>query len=627
MRALHIGVLISLILCWSSFRCAADEARTIVVLDATAQMNAAMGQKRKLDWAKASIVTAASRLDPASSFALWSFGGNPQKKCEDKGELVPLQPASSAFKSLENAMAALSPKASRAPALGALEAALKSPGLADGKPVLTILIAGTGDDCVSDLCGTATRLHGAYPNAKLMVFGLNMSEGAAGAYSCAAKAMGGAFTAAKSGADLDKNLRQALNVTQNAPQLKAAEKLAAGQAAPQQKAPVPVAPSTDAKPAANSDAPAPPAVASAPALNEPPASAPAQPAPPAAEVRPASPPTPIEPNVALSATLASGSPPLDAGVTWEITKIQISPTGQSRLAEAPLWVGGGAHAKAKLPEGRYSAKLTYGLASANAEFAVAAGKVEKTIPLDAGAIAAEALQAPGGQPAEGAFFVLRKAKTGEELGRSSEAPAMFHVNAGEYVLAASAGLAKLDAPVKVVAGKVSVVRMAMNVGALEIKTFAAEGADKPIQAWHVITPLAQDASKAPGAAFRLLGASHRLQLPAGAYRLETIYGAANQESTVTVAAGQTISKTVILNVGEANISLPAGKSDKVCAVYEAGADRKTGPVGRAAGEDMRFFLKAGRYEVECGKKGEASPQKTAEIKVVAGEVQSAKIED
>ncbi|MFZ1110265.1 MAG: hypothetical protein WAN43_18190, partial [Rhodomicrobium sp.] len=354
---------------------------------------------------------------------------------------------------------------------------------------------------------------------------------------------------------------------------------------------------------------------------------PAPPPPPAAEERPAPPPPPIEPNVVLSAALASGSPPLDAGVTWEITKIQVTPTGQIRLAEAPLWVGGGAQAKAKLPEGRYSAKLTYGSARASGEFAVASGTVEKTIPLEAGTIAAEALQAPGGQAAEGGFFILRKPKTGEELGRSSETPALFHVNAGEYVLSASAGLAKLDASVKVVAGKVSVVRMAMNVGVLDIKTLAAEGSEKPVPAWHFIAPLAQDASKTAGAALRLPGASHRLQLPAGGYRLETVYGAVKQESTVTVEAGRTASKTVVLNVGEAKVSLPAGKSDEVCAVYEAGADRKGEPVGRAAGDDMRFFLKAGRYEVECRKKGEAAPQKTAGIEVVAGEVQSAKIED
>jgi hypothetical protein len=624
MRALHIGVFISLVLCWSPLRCAADDARTVVVLDATAQMSAALGQKRKIDWAKASIGAAAGRLDPAGSFALWSFGGNPQKKCEDKGELVPLQPAGAAVKSLDGAMAALAPKASRAPALGALEAALKSPGLADGKPVLAVLIAGTGDDCVSDLCGAAGRLHGAYPNAKLTVLGLNMSEGPAAAYACAAKAMGGAFIGVKSGADLDKNLKQALSAAQAAPGQKAApgapasaEKPANPQA--QQKAPAPAATS----PAANADDKAAPAVASAPAPKEPPVS---PPAPPAAEERPA--PSAIEPNVVLSAALSSGSPQLDSGVTWEITKIQVTPTGQTRLAEAPLWIGGGGLAKAKLPEGRYSAKLTYGSAAATGEFAVAAaGKVEKTIPLEAGAIAAEALQAPGGQPADGAFFILRKPKTGEELGRSSEAPALFHVNAGEYVLSASAGLAKLDAAVKVVAGKVSVVRMAMNVGALEIKTLAAEGSEKPVPAWHVLTPVTGDASKAGGGALRLLGASHRLQLPAGGYRLETVYGAAKQESAVTVAAGQTASKTVILDVGEAKVSLAAGQPDRICAVYEAGADRKTEPVGRAAGAEMHFFLKAGRYELDCRKKGDAAPQKTAEIKVVAGEVQSAKIED
>lgn len=94
-----------------------------------------------------------------------------------------------------------------------------------------------------------------------------------------------------------------------------------------------------------------------------------------------------------------------------------------------------------------------------------------------------------------------------------------------------------------------------------------------------------------------------------------------------MTAGQTASKTVILNAGEAKLSLPAGKADKVCSVYEAGADRNAAPLDRAAGADMRFVLKAGRYEVECHKKGETAPGKQAQIVVVAGEVQSTKIED
>ena len=42
---------------------------------------------------------------------------------------------------------------------------------------------------------------------------------------------------------------------------------------------------------------------------------------------------------------------------------------------------------------------------------------------------------------------------------------------------------------------------------------------------------------------------------------------------------------------------------------------------------LRFILKAGRYNVECSKKGENAPAKQTEITVVAGEAQSAKIDE
>ena len=267
-------------------------------------------------------------------------------------------------------------------------------------------------------------------------------------------------------------------------------------------------------------------------------------------------------------------------------------------------------------------KLAYGLAAASGEFTLGAEKVEKTIVMDAGTIAAEALQTPAGPPASDAFFVLYKQKTSaarEELGRSSEKPALFHLNAGDYALAAFAGPAMFDTTVKVVAGKVSAVQIALNVGTLEIKTFAKENSPELVAAWHQISPAASDQKKGSAPLARFRASSQRLQLPAGSYRLETIYGNVREEKAVSVTAGQTTPVTVILNAGEAKVSLPSGGTGKVCAVYEAGADRKAEPVGRAAGADMRFILKAGRYELECRGKGEDAPAKQTEITIVAGE--------
>jgi hypothetical protein len=148
-----------------------------------------------------------------------------------------------------------------------------------------------------------------------------------------------------------------------------------------------------------------------------------------------------------------------------------------------------------------------------------------------------------------------------------------------------------------------------------------------VAAWHRLSPAASDSKNAGLPVLRVFGYSNKLQLPAGSYRLESFYGNARVESIVTVKAGQLTSQDVILNAGEAQLSLPSGKSDKVCAVYEAGADRKGAPIGRAAGSDIRFILKAGRYEVECRGKGEKTPAKQTEISVVAGQVLSAKIQE
>ena len=604
MRILSAIILATFALCSFALPCQAEDVRTIIILDATAQMSAALGQKRKLDWAKTGISGAVSRMEPASSFALWAFGALPQKKCEDIGELVPLQPAGGALGTLDKALSALQPKAARAPAMDALQAALKGAAPSEAKPVSAIVVSGTGDDCIGDICGAAGRLHGLYPNAKLTVLGLNMSEQAAANFTCAARAMDGAFTAVKTGAELERSLREALGAAKNAGQPRAAV-----------AAPVNAA-------SAGTDSKTPEQPAAAPPSPPPPTDQPVQKE---AEEKAALPPQP-EPNVVLSATLISGMPPLESGVTWEIYKIQITPTGQARLAEAPLWIGGGAQAKAKLPEGRYGVRLAYGLATATGEFTLGAEKVEKTIPLDAGTIVAEAQQAPNSPPAGDAFFVVSQMTSAgrEELGRSSGAPALFHLNAGGYTLSVFAGAATLEAPVKVVAGKVSVVRMPLNVGALEIKTFAKEGSPELVAAWHRVSPAATSDQKS---VMRVSGSSIRFQLPAGSYRLETIYGNAREESVVTVNAGQLTSKNVVMNAGEAKLSLAPGKSDSVCAVYEAGSNRTLGPVGRAAGSDIRFILKAGRYDVECREKGDTAPPKQAQITVVAGEVQSAKMQE
>ncbi len=593
-----------IVLCLSAMNCAAGETRTILILDATAQMSAKLGQNRKIDAVKSAVAAAASRMEPKATLAIWAFGTNPAKKCEDRGELVPLQPAETAVRALDKALGPLQPKAARAPAFGTLQAALESAAEPKDAAISAVLIAGTGDDCTGDICSEAKRLHPVYPNTKLTVLGAGMSEQAAANFSCAAKAMGGALTAVKSATELDRALRQSLEIASEAKPAKP----------PVQPAPPQNAPAGDKKLAAKEAEPA---------------AAPPSPAP-AETTQAVQQPLRPEPNTVLSAVLANGTPPLDAGVTWEIYKVTVTPTGQVRTAETPGWTAGGGQAQLKLPEGRYAVRAAYGFASASDSLTVNAGKAEKTVALNAGTVAAQAFLAPDSGAAGGVLFVLSRRKAPgvlEELGRSSQSPAIFHVNAGEYTLQANAGLSKLDTTVTVEAGKVSAVRMALNAGILDIKTLAAEGAPNPVPAWHRVYAAASGPGKPAAPLLTIEGGASRVQLPAGTYRLVTEYGNARAENVFPVAAGQTVSQTVIMGAGEAKISLASGKAAKVCDVYETGSGRSAGPAARSAGISMSFILRAGVYDVECHAQGAPAPAKQTQIRVVAGETREAKIEE
>ncbi len=474
--------------------------------------------------------------------------------------------------------------------MATVQSALKPFEAAKDKQVSIVLIAGTGDDCVSDLCRAAEDLHRSYTSAKLTVLGIGMAERAASTFTCAAKAMGGTFTAIKSGGDLEKALKQSFGAAFNENQPANA---ARGTSQPIQGAASEKGEDKTVGPAkeAAQEKPAPP-----------------------------QPPQP-EPNTILSAVSKPGEPPLDAGVSWAIFKITTTPTGQIRTAESPSWTGGGGQAKTKLAEGKYLARATYGLASAAMEFSVAGDKAEKTLSLEAGSISAEAVQTKDGQHAEESFFILYRGRAKQdEIGRSSENPAIFHVPAGDYILTASASGSKADAPVKVEAGQTAQLTIALNIGTLEIKTYAAEGSQKEASAWHWLYP-----SGGTVPILRIAGAFHRIQIPAGDYRLETVYGNARQESKIKVAAGAVTSQTIVLNAGEAKVNL-SGKPEKVCSVFEAGGENKGAPIGRAAGAEISFILKAGLYDVECRDRGSAIPPRKAQVQVVPGEIATAKIE-
>src|SRR5271165_4005246 len=248
MRSILMTLICGFMACLFGPADASAETRAVFVLDATAQMSARLGQFRKIDAMRSATIAAVQRMDPEARVSVWAFGTDPVKKCEDRGVLLALKAVSAAAKDIDKTLSPIQPRAARAPVFGTVRAALSALGDPKDQPASVILIAGTGDDCISDICSEAKRLHETYSNVKMTVLGLGMSEQAAAKYTCAAKEMGGGFTQVKSATELEKQLRQSLDIAPGAKPVRVTAALASpaagaepeagtAQSAPAQSAP------------------------------------------------------------------------------------------------------------------------------------------------------------------------------------------------------------------------------------------------------------------------------------------------------------------------------------------------------------------------------------------------------
>lgn len=351
----------------------------------------------------------------------------------------------------------------------------------------------------------------------------------------------------------------------------------------------------------------------------------AQAAPAPAAASPAKPaPAPLPNNVRLTAVLSPGGLAITSGLSWRIERTKQPQAAAVKEAPA-VWSGPGAEAALRLAEGDYIVKVRYGLAEATHALKVQNGQtVTEAVPLNAGLIAARALNVPGGTVLSPAFFTVSSTGAGErrEIGRSSAEPATFHLNAGRYLLRAEAGLASLETEVDVEAGKVTAVDVALNVGSLELKAFATAGDPKLLPATHNVYSADDPARERGRPLLRIAGATHRVELPAGSYRIETLAGLARQESVVAITPGQITSQGVVLNAGELKVE-PAkepGAEPETCAVYTVGTFRVSqDPIARASGPNPSFILPAGSYRLTCQPAGQPKPVRSWSGDVRAGQ--------
>lgn len=131
--------------------------------------------------------------------------------------------------------------------------------------------------------------------------------------------------------------------------------------------------------------------------------------------------------------------------------------------------------------------------------------------------------------------------------------AKISIAPGDYIMRAEFGYAKVDQPITVVAGELLEPHFVLNAGIVTVRAYAAEG-----------EPVHRDAQiemKYPGGQTTGWG-EERFRIPAGEQTVVVTLGASTYEETFTLAAGDAITKDIIVGSGVA----------KVDAVYVEGMD-------------------------------------------------------
>lgn len=167
---------------------------------------------------------------------------------------------------------------------------------------------------------------------------------------------------------------------------------------------------------------------------------------------------------------------------------------------------------------------------------------------------------------------------------------------GDYVLRAILGEAAVEQPLKIEAGMVAEPTLVLDAGTLIVRPRPSEGAEVSREATVVTT--------SPGGSVATNYGETKIVLPAGETKLTVTIGSGEVGETVTLAAGQTIEKDIVVGVGRVVVNaLYAAGADKVDSsnldikIFKAAKkmDGSREQVTYAFGADAKFDLAPGDY--------------------------------
>ncbi|NNL89151.1 MAG: VWA domain-containing protein [Marinicaulis sp.] len=314
-----------------------------------------------------------------------------------------------------------------------------------------------------------------------------------------------------------------------------------------------------------------------------------------------------EQGVKFSAKLCESCDNIEAGLYWEVFESEQSLDGKRKRLEAK----GGAAPFVTLAAGEYYMTVKHGDAKLGEAFVVEPNKTTQHVAVfDAGNLRLSPVATEGGEKlTEKMYYRVYDAKTDlagkrNQIAASGSVEPLFTLTAGEYVVEASHGKAKIEVPVTVTAGELTDATANLNVGYLKVLTTMADGME-PLDDdvyYRVLSGKADlsgkreqiDASGSDAPLFRL---------PAGAYVIKTQHGKAVVEQPVTVTAGSLTETLVVQNSARVKTTVtysaggPAVDDGVYWRVFEAeeSLDGKRKQVDASGAGEPVFALPAGDY--------------------------------
>ncbi len=324
---------------------------TILVLDASRSMGDKLGDKAKLNTARAELGKTITQYSDRLALGLVAFGHRKKSNCADSEILA--KPGALTAGTYEKLLASIKAKG-QAPIVAAISDAASL--AATGQSLDVILVADGGDTCKADICVTADALKKKSKSLRIHVVALGDKAEDLKPLSCIATATGGTFVAATNAGEFEQGLAAVFETIANptAPP----ETMAAADAMATQSAPM-------AAPAETS----------------------------VQRVLPPPKPEVILPvTVTFKAQITDIGPKLQSGITWRVYHAKMGSDGRYELISTHRE---SAPTTTLLP-GEYLVNAAYGLSNLTKKIKVEKNKaIAETFILNTGGLALRAVQADG----------------------------------------------------------------------------------------------------------------------------------------------------------------------------------------------------------------------------------------